>query len=216
MKSILQSINNKFTDLSTREKWLISIGVLVAIVLIFSMFIIEPVYKSVNNKTKQLQSIISANRIKEGQLQALISALKKDPNEEINKQLEALKSQSGKLSEQLSQIVDSLVSPSDMADLLQQVLDEGSGIKLISLESLGAEPIASNAQTSQYSGYYIHPVRIQLSGSYFAIYSYLDKLEKLSAKYYWRSFDYSVDKYPKANLTLEVYTLGSRQEFIGG
>ncbi|MCG6282615.1 MSHA biogenesis protein MshJ, partial [Vibrio diabolicus] len=41
-------------------------------------------------------------------------------------------------------------------------------------------------------------------------------LESLPVKYFWRSFKYQVETYPQARLILQVYTLGSREEFIGG
>jgi MSHA biogenesis protein MshJ len=62
----------------------------------------------------------------------------------------------------------------------------------------------------------VHPVRLELTGNYFAIRDYLLALESLPVKYYWRSFKYQVETYPQARLILQVYTLGSREEFIGG
>ena len=66
------------------------------------------------------------------------------------------------------------------------------------------------------AGYYIHPVKLVLSGNYFDIEAYLSRLEALPVKYYWRNFHYEVKKYPIAELSIEVYTLGSSKGFIGG
>mgnify|MGYP006232369151 FL=1 len=103
-----------------------------------------------------------------------------------------------------------------MSQLLESVLNAGSGLKLESLESLKPEPISNNKETSEYSGYFLHPVRMELTGSYFSISAYLQALESLPVSYYWRTFKYSVEEYPNARLVFEVYTLGTRQEFIGG
>lgn len=103
-----------------------------------------------------------------------------------------------------------------MARLLEGVLAGTKGLKLVSLESMAAEPIAGGADNQTQTGYYLHPVKIELTGSYFSILSYLNTLESLPVKYYWRSFNYTVEEYPTARLILEVYTLGTRQEFIGG
>ena len=120
------------------------------------------------------------------------------------------------LSKQLAKVIENLISPSQMAKLLEDVLAGTKGLHLISLESLKAEPIVSGHAAETYAGYYLHPVRIELAGNYFAILSYLETLESLPVNYYWRSFNYQVDDYPQAKLVLEVYTLGTRQEFIGG
>jgi MSHA biogenesis protein MshJ len=57
---------------------------------------------------------------------------------------------------------------------------------------------------------------MELTGSYFDISAYLQALESLPVRYYWRTFQYKVEEYPQARLVFEVYTLGTRQEFIGG
>ncbi|MFA0521336.1 type 4a pilus biogenesis protein PilO, partial [Vibrio sp. 10N.222.55.E8] len=109
---------------------------------------------------------------------------------------------------QLSEIVEGLISPSQMSQLLENVLKAGDGLKLESLESLKPEAISNNQETSEYSGYFLHPVRMELTGSYFDIAAYLQALESLPVNYYWRTFKYTVEEYPKARLVLEVYTLG--------
>ncbi len=103
-----------------------------------------------------------------------------------------------------------------MTNLLELVLRKSQGLKLVALESLPPESITATDGTAQNSGYYVHPVRIELTGDYFAIAKYLSELEQMPVKYYWRSFKYDVEKHPRARLVLEVYTLGSRKEFIGG
>jgi MSHA biogenesis protein MshJ len=59
-------------------------------------------------------------------------------------------------------------------------------------------------------------VRIELTGKYFDILEYLQLLESMPMQYFWRSYQYTVEEYPEARLVMEVYTLSSRQEFIGG
>lgn len=124
--------------------------------------------------------------------------------------------QSQEISELLAAKMTSMVAPSEMPNLLESVLKQGQQLKLVSLESLPAEPIVRATESRSESEYYIHPVRMELTGSYFAIRDYLQALEALPVKYYWRHFHYRVESYPQARVILEVYTLGSREEFIGG
>lgn len=58
-------------------------------------------------------------------------------------------------------------------------------------------------------GVFKHAVVIQLEGSYFDVIDYLSALESLSWKFYWSELDYRVVNYPKAIVTLEVYTLST-------
>lgn len=69
----------------------------------------------------------------------------------------------------------------------------------------------SNESSSNNVGVFKHAVVIQLEGSYFDVIDYLVALESLSWKFYWSELDYRVVAYPKAIVTLEVYTLSTEK-----
>ncbi|MCV5646099.1 type 4a pilus biogenesis protein PilO, partial [Escherichia coli] len=169
-----------------------------------------------SNNERHLSNLKQSNQKTEIDILRVKAQLKKDPNADIDLEISNLLTESQHLSMQLSQIIEHLVTPSQMAGVLESVLEQQSGIHLVSLQTLPSEPITEDKEASQYSGYYVHPVRMELTGDYFSIANYLNKLESLPASYFWRSFSYKVEVYPKAKLVLEVYTLGSREEFIGG
>ncbi|MBE4577996.1 MSHA biogenesis protein MshJ [Vibrio navarrensis] len=212
MNSWWEGLNDKFIALSRREKGLIALCGLVVIVLSVSTLLLEPLWKALEAQKTQLSALVLNNQRNEGELLVIQAKLNKDPNQEVDIELKNLMQRSQELDMQLSEVVSNLISPSQMAALLESVLDTSSGIKLASLESLTAEPIGGDAQNS---AYYVHPVRLELTGSYFAVVNYLNQLESLPVNYYWRSFHYKVENYPQARLILQVYTLGTRQEFIG-
>ena len=202
--------------MSGREKVLIALCGLVTVVMLLFTLVLEPKLNEVTSNDKQLRNLKQTNQQTEIEILRIQAQLKKDPNAEIDQAISQLLMESQHLSMQLSEIIEHLITPSQMASLLESVLEQQSGIHLVSLQTLPAEPITEDKEASQYSGYYVHPVRMELTGDYFSIANYLTKLEGLPASYYWRSFSYNVEEYPKAKLVLEVYTLGSREEFIGG
>lgn len=216
MQQYWQQWQEKFAQLSRREKWLIALcGIVVFGLGLFTLFL-EPAVKNNQAVVKQIaQTKLEAQRL-EADILLMTAKLKKDPDQELNLQFKHLMTESQALSEQLAAIVENLISPSEMALLLEKVLSETKELKLVALESMVVEPIVRNEESETLSSYYLHPVRLEVTGSYFAIVDYLETLENLPMKYYWRSFQYSVEAYPNARLVLEVYTLGSRQEFIGG
>ncbi|MCA0937954.1 type 4a pilus biogenesis protein PilO [Vibrio alginolyticus] len=216
MNEFWLSMENRFGEMSTREKALVALCGLVAVGMLLFVLVLEPTLKQVNSSKNQLNQLKLANQKTESDALRIQAQLKKDPNAEVTRELETLLAESQRLSEHLSEIVEHLITPSQMAELLEKVLAHETGIHLVSLQTLPSEPIANDDNASQYSGYYVHPVRMELSGDYFSISHYLNKLENLPATYYWRSFSYKVDEYPKATLVVEVYTLGSREAFIGG
>lgn len=211
-----QALSDKFEQTSSREKWLISLCGTVALLLGVSTLVVEPTYLEKERLTQQINTTQLNNQRLEADILLMTAKLNKDPDQEINQKYKNLVTESQLLSQQLADIVENLISPSEMAKLLESVLAGSNKLRLVSLESKKAEPIVPSSDDSQYSGYYIHPVRLELVGRYFDIANYLEALEALPVKYYWRNFHYQVEKYPNARLVLEVYTLGSREEFIGG
>ncbi|MCW8332449.1 type II secretion system protein GspM [Vibrio paucivorans] len=214
MKQAWHQLCEKFAALSEREKWLISLCGLVAVVLGVFTLLLEPAMQSVASQKQQIQAKKLEAQNLQRDILLLTAKLKKDPDQEVNTELKKLLSESQKLSKELSSAVEGLISPTQMSELLENVLAKSDKLHLVSLESLGAESISKNNSTNV--GYFVHPVRIELTGRYFDILEYLKALESLPLKYYWRSFQYQVEEYPQARLIMEVYTLGARKEFIGG
>ncbi|WP_162063658.1 type 4a pilus biogenesis protein PilO [Vibrio taketomensis] len=216
MKAQWQKMGEKFANLSPREKWLITLCCFVVILIGISVLLLEPALKNGQALKQQLVTTEQNNQRLEGEILVITAKLTKDPDQSINIEYKRLLQESQHLSEKLAKVIENLISPSQMAKLLEDVLKGSKGLTLVSLESLKAEPIIKNQSSENYAGYYLHPVRLELTGNYFAILNYLETLETLPVNYYWRSFNYQVEKYPQARLILEVYTLGTREEFIGG
>ncbi|EHR6179480.1 type II secretion system protein M [Vibrio parahaemolyticus] len=216
MNEFWSSLEERFGDMSAREKMLVALCGLVTVVMLLFTLVLEPKLNQISNNERQLSNLKQSNQKTEIDILRVKAQLKKDPNADIDLEISNLLTESQHLSMQLSQIIEHLVTPSQMSGVLERVLEQQSGIHLVSLQTLPSEPITEDKEASQYSGYYVHPVRMELTGDYFSIANYLNKLESLPASYFWRSFSYKVEEYPKAKLVLEVYTLGSREEFIGG
>ncbi len=216
MNEFWSSLEERFGDMSAREKMLVALCGFVTVVMLLFTLVLEPKLNQISNNERQLSNLKQSNQKTEIDILRVKAQLKKDPNADIDLEISNLLTESQHLSMQLSQIIEHLVTPSQMADVLESVLEQQSGIHLVSLQTLPSEPITEDKEASQYTGYYVHPVRMELTGDYFSIANYLNKLESLPASYFWRSFSYKVEEYPKAKLVLEVYTLGSREEFIGG
>ncbi|HHG3582863.1 TPA: type II secretion system protein GspM [Vibrio parahaemolyticus] len=216
MNEFWSSLEERFGDMSAREKMLVALCGFVTVVMLLFTLVLEPKLNQISNNERQLSNLKQSNQKTEIDILRVKAQLKKDPNADIDLEISNLLTESQHLSMQLSQIIEHLVTPSQMAGVLESVLEQQSGIHLVSLQTLPSEPITEDKEASQYSGYYVHPVRMELTGDYFSIANCLNKLESLPASYFWRSFSYKVEEYPKAKLVLEVYTLGSREEFIGG
>ncbi|MGJ8680158.1 type II secretion system protein GspM [Paraglaciecola sp.] len=214
-----QSLSNKFLAISLREQLLILVTGLVAISLLTYTFLIEPNI----NQTKRLNSDILFAKSEQEKLQQQIAEVqnqfKNDPNATIRERIELLDKEIATWDLELQKQTNNLVPANQMASMLENVLSDNKGIKLIELASINPTPIYLSKPdkdgAERTADLYRHGVKIVLQGSYFDIQTYLQKLESLKWKFYWKKFDYQVDAYPQGLVNLEIYTLSTSQAFIG-
>ena len=76
-----------------------------------------------------------------------------------------------------------------------------------------ADVQATNAQNA--SNLYRHGVAITIEGRYFDIQQFLQNVEQLGWRFYWKKFHYTVSDYPTASVELELYTLSTSKAFLG-
>ncbi|MCD9541546.1 type II secretion system protein GspM [Photobacterium carnosum] len=207
-----RELNQRFLTLSRREQWLIAITGWVAIIFIGFMLVIQP--QMVTSQNIKM-SLLNANNDIQTVKNEIIIAKRKlaiNPNKELETKIEKYKQQNNRLAKKLETKIGSLVTPTQMTRLLEQVLRHSSALTLESMTSLPPQQLIPGNDV----GYFMHPVSLTFRGSYFDVVDYLKKLETLPVKYYWLSLNYQVEKYPLANIELKVYTLGENKDFIGG
>ncbi|MBY3788422.1 type 4a pilus biogenesis protein PilO [Photobacterium carnosum] len=207
-----RELNQRFLTLSRREQWLIAITGWVAIIFIGFMLVIQPQMLTSQNIK---MSLLNANNDIQTVKNEIIIAKRKlaiNPNKELETKIEKYKQQNNRLAKKLETKIGSLVTPTQMTRLLEQVLRHSSALTLESMTSLPPQQLIPGNDV----GYFMHPVSLTFRGSYFDVVDYLKKLETLPVKYYWLSLNYQVEKYPLANIELKVYTLGENKDFIGG
>ncbi|KJF81119.1 MSHA biogenesis protein MshJ [Photobacterium angustum] len=205
-------LSQRFAALSVREQWLIAITGWFGILFIGYMLIIEP--QMVTSQTVKMALVDTQNDMITAKNQLIVAnrKLQQDPDKAINQKLAQYRQEDKALQQVLEAKIGSLITPVQMAGLLEQVLRHSSALKLESMTSLPSSQLVSGDQ----QGYFVHPIRLTFKGRYFDVVNYLNKLEALPVKYYWRSLSYQVDEYPWAKVELEVYTLGESKDFIGG
>lgn len=129
---------------------------------------------------------------------------------------------------ELDELLGRFVPPSKVPALLEDVLDDFSGLKLIRLASQPAEPLLLKASAqSQDDGVehqealqpqvkiYRHPIRMELEGGYADVIDYLLTLEQADWRFTWRKLEYVVEDYPNAQILIELETMSREKEWLG-
>lgn len=218
-----QIYNDTFLKLTSREQYLIFLTGLIAVFFIVFYLFIDT--KIIENKrmTQQIKQLESSNETLQLSTLETQAALQGDPNEEIQVRIAQYEAKLAKIDEQLLTLTSDLISPVQMRHALLELLKVKKGVSLISFELSGAQPLLENTvstdnganEVNEGLNLYRHGIKIKLSGSYFDLRDYLSQLEKLSWKFFWQDFNFKLTEYPKNELEIEMYSLGTKKEFIG-
>lgn len=117
------------------------------------------------------------------------------------------------------------INPKDLSMMLRDMAAASQGVRIIDLSTLAAihpmdlpqDPLAQESPDNKKNtsgtinlGFaVVEPMyyRLVLKGDFFGLMGYLKRMEQLSWRLYWDSFDYTIDKYPEGIATITFYTL---------
>lgn len=215
-------LNERYVKLSQRERVLVALAVVFGPLLIGYMLFVDPQ----SARARGVENTLASDGASAARLQAEVTNLQQqlaiDPDAGRKADLAALINERDKLDEQLRQFSSVLVRPEEVNGLLENLLVRQSGLRLLSLKTLAPQsvlpvetPKEGEAKPAARSfDLYRHGVEIRLEGSYTQLQAYLAQLEKLQQKLLWGPLDYRVVDYPRAEMTLTVYTLSPDRAWL--
>ena len=232
-------LTNKIDALTLRERGIILLVISAAIVFLFNSLLIDPQYakqKILSDKIKQEQAQIAATRIEIAQRAANMNA---DPDTEIRRRIASAEQQLVQIDSTLQALQKNLVRPEKMTALLESILKHNNKLQLLSLKNLpvtniidelegatsltskmvaalnpAAGAVASVSDQNLHGAIYKHEVEIVLQGTYLDMLSYMHELESLPEQVYWNRGKLTVIEYPKASLTLHLFTLSLEKKWL--
>jgi MSHA biogenesis protein MshJ len=125
---------------------------------------------------------------------------------------------------QIENKLNKLVPPTQITELLRNLLTSGDGLKVLSVKNEPVRDIAISTTTNEQSAnsngkketlLYEHAATIRLSGNYQQLYDYLTALENTGWELFWDTLHYKVTSYPNAEITLRVMTVSTDKHWIG-
>lgn len=229
-----QAYNEKFSNMSNREQYLIIATGLVGIIFILYSLFLDAPFQRISQLNKQIVGAQQDNQNNVNSIHLLEQALLEDPNVVLKNELTQYQTKLGELDQQLLRLTSDLIDPIQMRHALIKLLKLKGGVKLLSFEVLPAEPVKkikteANENTADENlekannepahknelRLYRHGIKIKLQGQYFQLRKYLSQLENLSWKFFWQEFNYQLKDYPISELEVEIYSLSTAEEFIG-
>ncbi len=131
-----------------------------------------------------------------------------DPNHIARQELQALASQLRAAQEALAEHSRTLVAPSQMAGLLEELLRRAPGLRMVALRSLASEPVKGPSPGAT-AVLYRHGVEIEVEGSWSDLQRYLESLERAPRRLLWDRMDLRARQHPQVAMKLTVYTLST-------
>ena len=221
MQQLIIKLEKHLDVLSKRDQ--IALFVIFIVVVLAIWF--KLIYLPLSENIIAMEQDITQKTTDAENLQAKMTALKKnmneDPDAENRQLLNSYLKENTVLDKALARTSVQIITPQEMSALLEQLLKSQAGLKFVSLKNKAATPefVESRdeleAAVNNVNTIYRHSVVLQMEGSYHNALSYLKKLEQLPWRFFWQDVEIETSGYPNALITLEVYTLGFREGLIG-
>lgn len=212
MKAQFEQLAQKFDALSQRERGLIAIALL-ALIAMLAYMPIESLWKEQHSTAQQLKVIEQENQVSVQQIDLYQQRLALDPNQDYRQRLTLLQQQNQQLDTQLNEQMVDMVPADYMPELLGNLLGQVQGITLLKFTSVAPVPLLAVGEEKKLN-LYSHGIRMSLEGDYFSVLRFVEAVEAMPDKLYWKRLDYKVADYPKGKVDIELYTLSINKDFI--
>ncbi|WP_434513359.1 type II secretion system protein GspM [Dechloromonas sp. ARDL1] len=215
-------LNKRYVAMTQRERLLIALAVAFGPLLIGYTLFVDPQ----SARAKGMEATLAGESANVARLQVEVAGMQQqlavDPDAGRKADLAALTAERGKLDEQLRQFSSVLVRPEQMNGLLESLLSRHAGLRLVSLKTLAPQSVLPEATIKEGDAkpaersfdLFRHGVEIRLEGNYGQLQAYLTQLEKLQQKLLWGQLSYRVIDYPRAEMSLVVYTLSPDKTWL--
>jgi MSHA biogenesis protein MshJ len=230
IKEILQPLSNRIDALTIRERTILAVTLLVALFFIWSALLMDEQIADIRNTDKEIDKLSADFAVAQAMQQALTAQLADDPNRAEQIRLERYQREAERIDNELRKQTLEFISPLQMIDVLKDLIQQEGGLQLVSLESIRPEdpladagegvaetPVVAAKQSpaDKPSGAYLHTLELKFKGDYLSAMRYIQRLESLQWRLIWKSLSIELEKYPVANVELQLQTLGLTEGWIG-
>lgn len=237
MKRYWQRMQIKIDALTLRERAII-FGMAVLILLtLMNTLVWDPTYASQKQLTQRIKKDQVEIALAQATIQKAMSLHESDPDRAAKQLLEQYQEQISKMRGSLNDMQKGLVPPDRMPALLEDLLKQNKGLRLVSLKTLPVTSLAEQASAEEKridsalaatrdgpgnkpkarpvaDNVYKHDVEIVLQGGYLDMMNYLAQLEAMPWHLFWSKAKLNVDEYPKTTLTLNLFTLSLDRKWL--
>lgn len=222
MKTISWRELKKQVDARTlRERAAVLFAVLVVVVYAWVVFVYDALnanqqdsMRLIGNTMSQINSELTRN-------QNVRESYTRDPNAFVRTRITALERELAEVDTALLGLYGELILPQQMAGVLTEILQSETTLRLVSFENLPPQSLLEGegaqlqAEGEEQINVYRHGLRLEFQGDYLETIRFLRKVEALDTSFFWDNLSFDVIEYPRARITLNIFTLSTQRGFIG-
>lgn len=206
--------------LSLRERGLLLAGAFMVLFLIWDWLLMSELARKSAAVNTEIQHIQARSTQLSNMLAAAAQQRGSDPNIVLGAELGRLRSDIATLDETLGQRHGSIISPTQMAKVLENVLARHGRLKLIGVRSLERSTVFDSAGNTGNpadlpGSVFRHGLELEVDGSYLDVLAYLRELENLSSHFFWDRIVLESRQYPANRVRIMVYSLNLEEGWLG-
>ena len=209
---MIERLAARFDRLSLRERILAVAATIVVLVATLYGLLLDKLDVRRKLLAQQLSALQASMATAANTVEALYTA---DATSKALAQQQSLQRDLAAVNAQLASEAAGMIAPERMAEVIHDMLSHQHGVALVSLRNLPARQVVDARSATAQSGPYVHPVELILEGSYLDVLSYLQALEALPWRFYWRVLDLHSADYPLNRVRVELGTVSMTREWIG-
>mgnify|MGYP006277480395 CR=1 FL=1 len=162
---------------------------------------------------QQINDVRSQQASTREELADLRKALQHDPDAALRREIAEVREKTEALRAELEDTTADLIPPDRMKAVLRGLLRAEPGARLLRLRTLETRPVVAPADGEP--GIYRHGVEIRFEADYTTTVEWLRAAEALPWAFGWERLDYTVTEYPRARITVRLFTLSGHEEWLG-
>lgn len=207
--------------MSLRERGLLFVASLAVLYFVT----IGLVWKPIESQSRQYKLTLQSKQQQVGDLRKELEASGVGYTGSPGKRIGELEQRIREIDSAMSGATSGLISPQEMARLVEDMLRKYGKLELVGMKSL--RPVSMVGDSKDLSApapgtaavedalIYRHGLEIRLRGRYVDIVEYLRRLEGMKWKVFWGEVGLSSHEHPVSELTLVFYTLSFDKGWIG-
>lgn len=220
MNAKIKALEKKYNARSLRERALIAVAIFAVLYFFWYNIFYSYLFAPDEEVSKNLQNIKSQISQIEGQIDTISAVVGRNPTAALIEQSKNLKIDNEMLNQKIRDYVKKMIQPTDMDEILNNIIQKAAGMTVLGVENLESKPLFERKDVDingKGAGFQVfnHGIKFQLEGTYFETLGFLKGLEQEKLHVIWDSFSYEVTKYPKAKITLKLYTFSLEEGWIG-